>query len=229
MEVLSDIKIRRGSWASVVAYCSWSTSSNGIGSTTFAPACSINRYYDPSTDQFLSVDPDVQVTDQPYAFVNDNPLNAEDPLGLKGGPGSMCLSLKNSVCNAQVAQEVKQIKATVGGINLGDAVKVAEVLGAVACVAATDGGCAVLLGASSFAAGTVSNAISHKGNVTSSAFLREELGVTAEAAVLSIPDSAAEGLVQSFSDSGPALTSGQRIFVKAHAAVIKSFCALFCP
>jgi len=82
MEVLSDIKIRRGSWASVVAYCSWSTSSNGIGSTTFAPACSINRYYDPSTDQFLSVDPDVQETDQPYAFVNDDPLNVEDPLGL---------------------------------------------------------------------------------------------------------------------------------------------------
>ena len=41
----------------------------------------VNRYYDPSTDQFLSVDPDVQETDQPYAFVNDDPLNATDPLG----------------------------------------------------------------------------------------------------------------------------------------------------
>ncbi len=169
------------------------------------------------------------MTGQPYVFVNDDPLNAEDPLGLKGGPGSMCLSLKTSVCNAQVAQEVKQIKATAGGINLEDVVKVAEVLGAAACVAATDGGCAVLLGASSFAAGTVSNVISHRGNLTSSAFSKEELGVTAEASVLSIPDSAAEGLVQSFSDNGPALTIGQRIFVKVHAAVIKSFCALFCP
>jgi len=28
----------------------------------------INRYYDPSTDQFLSVDPDVAETGQPYAF-----------------------------------------------------------------------------------------------------------------------------------------------------------------
>jgi hypothetical protein len=82
MEVLSDIKIRRGSWASVVAYCSWSTSSNGIGSTTLAPACSINRYYDPSTDQFISIDPAVTRTNQPYVFTNDNPLNAEDPLGL---------------------------------------------------------------------------------------------------------------------------------------------------
>ena len=43
----------------------------------------INRYYDPSTDQFLSVDPDVQQTDQPYVFTNDDPLNAEDPLGQK--------------------------------------------------------------------------------------------------------------------------------------------------
>ncbi|MGA2346640.1 MAG: RHS repeat-associated core domain-containing protein [Candidatus Sulfotelmatobacter sp.] len=43
----------------------------------------INRYYDPATDQFLSVDPDVETTNQPYAFTNDDPLNAEDPLGLE--------------------------------------------------------------------------------------------------------------------------------------------------
>jgi hypothetical protein len=41
----------------------------------------INRYYDPATDQFLSIDPDVAKTDQPYIFTNDDPLNAEDPLG----------------------------------------------------------------------------------------------------------------------------------------------------
>jgi RHS repeat-associated protein len=51
----------------------------------------INRYYDPTTDEFLSIDPDVAITDQPYAFTNDNPLNATDPLGLladefEGGP-----------------------------------------------------------------------------------------------------------------------------------------------
>jgi hypothetical protein len=43
----------------------------------------VNRYYDPTTDQFLSIDPDVAATDQPYLFTNDNPLNAEDPMGLK--------------------------------------------------------------------------------------------------------------------------------------------------
>ena len=42
----------------------------------------VNRYYDPSTDQFLSVDPAVATTGQPYAFTGDNPLNATDPLGL---------------------------------------------------------------------------------------------------------------------------------------------------
>ena len=41
----------------------------------------INRYYDPTTDEFLSIDPDVAQTDQPYVFTNDDPLNAEDPSG----------------------------------------------------------------------------------------------------------------------------------------------------
>ncbi|MGD0881558.1 MAG: RHS repeat-associated core domain-containing protein [Acidimicrobiales bacterium] len=42
----------------------------------------INRYYDPSTYQFLSIDPKVSTTMQPYAFVGGDPLNATDPLGL---------------------------------------------------------------------------------------------------------------------------------------------------
>jgi hypothetical protein len=45
----------------------------------------INRYYDPTTDQFMSIDPEVATTDQPYVFTNDDPLNAGDPLGLGGG------------------------------------------------------------------------------------------------------------------------------------------------
>ena len=42
----------------------------------------INRYYTPTTDQFLSVDPMLAETGQPYAFTGDDPLNFEDPLGL---------------------------------------------------------------------------------------------------------------------------------------------------
>jgi hypothetical protein len=41
----------------------------------------IDRYYDPATDEFLSVDPMLSVTGQPYAFTSDDPINATDPLG----------------------------------------------------------------------------------------------------------------------------------------------------
>jgi RHS repeat-associated protein len=46
----------------------------------------INRYYDPSTSQFLSIDPDVAETGQPYAYTADDPLNATDPMGLHALP-----------------------------------------------------------------------------------------------------------------------------------------------
>ena len=44
----------------------------------------INRYYDPTTDQFMSIDPEVATTDQSFVYTNDDPLNQTDPLGLKG-------------------------------------------------------------------------------------------------------------------------------------------------
>ena len=50
----------------------------------------MDRYYDPSTDQFLSVDPDLAETGQAYAFTGDDPLNATDPLGLKCKKGHTC-------------------------------------------------------------------------------------------------------------------------------------------
>jgi hypothetical protein len=43
-----------------------------------------NRYYDPSTGQFLTVDPLVNETGQSYAYTGDDPVNAVDPLGLSG-------------------------------------------------------------------------------------------------------------------------------------------------
>ncbi len=52
-----------------------------------APERTVNRYYDPTTDQFLSIDPALMVTDQPYMFTNDDPLNATDPIGLCGRKG----------------------------------------------------------------------------------------------------------------------------------------------
>jgi RHS repeat-associated protein len=41
----------------------------------------VNRYYDPASDQFLSVDPLEASTQAPYYYANDNPTNAKDPSG----------------------------------------------------------------------------------------------------------------------------------------------------
>ncbi len=40
------------------------------------------RYYDPTTSQFLTVDPFVSQTQEPYGYTRGNPVNATDPLGL---------------------------------------------------------------------------------------------------------------------------------------------------
>ena len=44
----------------------------------------VHRYYDPATGQFLSVDPDIDQTGQPYAYTDGNPVGETDPLGLQG-------------------------------------------------------------------------------------------------------------------------------------------------
>jgi RHS repeat-associated protein len=41
----------------------------------------INRYYDPQTGQFISVDPDLAQTLQPYAYADGNPVTETDPTG----------------------------------------------------------------------------------------------------------------------------------------------------
>ncbi|MGO9333845.1 MAG: RHS repeat-associated core domain-containing protein [Acidimicrobiales bacterium] len=44
----------------------------------------IGRYYDPQTGQFLSVDPQLQQTQQAYIYVGDDPVNGIDPEGTSG-------------------------------------------------------------------------------------------------------------------------------------------------
>jgi RHS repeat-associated protein len=41
----------------------------------------VNRYYDPGTDQFLTVDPDVGATYEPYEYATDDPVSLADPSG----------------------------------------------------------------------------------------------------------------------------------------------------
>jgi RHS repeat-associated protein len=45
------------------------------------PVYSVDRYYDPSTGQFLSVDPMVSKTGEAYAYTRDDPVNDTDPSG----------------------------------------------------------------------------------------------------------------------------------------------------
>ncbi|HEV2953953.1 MAG TPA: RHS repeat-associated core domain-containing protein, partial [Candidatus Dormibacteraeota bacterium] len=40
------------------------------------------RYYDPRTAQFISRDPAVSSTREPYAYAGDTPLDASDPSGM---------------------------------------------------------------------------------------------------------------------------------------------------
>jgi len=51
-----------------------------------------HRYYDPATEQFLSVDPLANVTGTSYAFAADDPVNAFDPNGLDCGIFSFACS-----------------------------------------------------------------------------------------------------------------------------------------
>ena len=44
----------------------------------------VHRWYDPATAQFTSVDPAVAITQDPYGYVGDSPLDGVDPLGLRG-------------------------------------------------------------------------------------------------------------------------------------------------
>ena len=48
----------------------------------------VNRYYDPASGQFLSVDPDVSSTLQPYSYGQDDPVQFTDPLGLAPESGA---------------------------------------------------------------------------------------------------------------------------------------------
>src|SRR5581483_672270 len=48
----------------------------------------INRYYDSSTGQFVTVDPMGSQTGSPYGYADGDPIDSVDPLGLFGIPGT---------------------------------------------------------------------------------------------------------------------------------------------
>lgn len=113
----------------------------------------INRYYDPATDQFLSVDPAVTQTNQPYVFTNDDPLNSTDPLGQCGGWFGF-------VCKAFDATR-HGIAANSGNIGIGLGIAAAIAAAAVLILPVT-GGVALALGVVAFTAGTTASILDTK-------------------------------------------------------------------
>jgi RHS repeat-associated protein len=87
-----------GSLAASTSFDAWGNPQTDGGLNTYTPfgfaggytdptglLYFINRYYDPATGQFVSVDPMVNVTNQPYAYAGDDPVNAIDLNGLDCG------------------------------------------------------------------------------------------------------------------------------------------------
>ena len=62
---------------------SWSAAVRSSCTRPQAPGGRVNRYYDPSTAQFVSVDPAVATTGAPYYYAEDDPVNGTDPSGLR--------------------------------------------------------------------------------------------------------------------------------------------------
>jgi RHS repeat-associated protein len=88
-----------------------------------------HRYYDPATGQFITRDPLLQMTGQPYAYANGDPINQIDPSGLSGifdtgvGP-NVSLHDVSDVVDSVVPSSWSDVAAgTVDGIFLGGASK----------------------------------------------------------------------------------------------------------
>ena len=102
----------------------------------------IHRYYDPTTEQFLSVDPLADVTETPYAFTGGDPVNTSDPNGL-GFWGALVDSL-NPVSQNNVFYRFGYHHPVAGRVVGGGAALGAALIGGAACLA---GGCEAVGGA----------------------------------------------------------------------------------
>jgi RHS repeat-associated protein len=85
-----------GSLSATTSYDAWGNPQTGGGLTSYTPfgfagaytdpdglLYLVNRYYDPATGQFISVDPDVSQTLAPYGYATGNPVMNTDPMGLR--------------------------------------------------------------------------------------------------------------------------------------------------
>jgi len=90
------------------------------------------RWYDPQTAQFMSVDPDVRQTQQPYSYANDDPINGTDPTGLCGGLSSWGSFWSN--CGSDAVNGASSAASVVGTFVGNHYGQIAEGLAAGACL-----------------------------------------------------------------------------------------------
>ena len=111
-----------------------------------------HRYYDPTTQQFLSVDPMLDDTETPYAFVDGDPVNAIDPNGLDCGIFSFACSAYDATAGAvkKAAKVVGKAEYTVEQAALP---VVSEDLSAASAVSSVAAAAALLAGVPELAAG----------------------------------------------------------------------------
>lgn len=75
------------------------------------------RYYDPQTVQFLTQDPLVALTGEPYSYANDNPINNTDPSGLDCGitdPDGCINDLAGTDVGANIVNTANQLSDYAG-------------------------------------------------------------------------------------------------------------------
>ena len=82
----------------------------------------INRYYDPSTGQFISVDPDLSQTLQPYAYTDGDPVIDTDPTGLEDvlGNHDTCKNVADGRWKAKLCVEVNTSSLDILGFHTND-------------------------------------------------------------------------------------------------------------
>ena len=112
----------------------------------------VHRYYDPTTEQFLSVDPAVGATGAPYRFAGSDPVNLSDPSGL-------CNDVNNqNHAGACTASEVAALKAAAAQAQTNEAA------GASMCFSTSGCGSGISGAVSDFAAGlgdTLTGGLTH--------------------------------------------------------------------
>jgi RHS repeat-associated protein len=102
-----------GSLTASTSYDAWGNPETSGGLTAYTPigfaggytdatnlVYFINRYYDPTTGVFVSVDPLVDETGQTYSYANDDPTGAVDPDGLDCGIFSFACATYDATAGA---------------------------------------------------------------------------------------------------------------------------------